>query len=94
MAKVSPSTHVFVELESDLPGGYRDIQTIHSTINEYGGEIRKECVDRGPDRLGRWRSTHLTILAWVPRDRYHAFATSLGMLQKKGKLTLTATTYL
>ena len=94
MAKVSPSTHVLVELVSELPGGFRDLQKIYSTVTEHGGEIWEEYNHRDPDAQGRWRNTSMRALVWVPRGSYRAFATSLGMLQKKGKLALTATTYL
>ena len=94
MARVGPSSHVLVELISDLPGGYRDVQSIISILATYDAEVWEELIRRVEGNRGRWKYCYLRIVAWVPKDSYHPFATSVGAMRKNGNLQLKPTTYL
>ena len=94
MAKAGPSTHILIELISELPGGFRDLQTINSVLSRYDAEIWEELTRRAPDNSGRWKYTYMRIVAWVPKENYHPLATSFGTMQKRGRLKINPSTYL
>jgi len=80
VGRVQAGGYVLLELKSDLPKGFIDIQQILSRIKDYDTELWEEHYYREPDQRGRWRYTRLELKIWVNKEDYQPLANRLGKL--------------
>jgi len=80
LAKVHTDSWVLLELKTELPNGFNDIQQILSRIKDYDPEIWEEHYYREPNRRGQWSYTRFEVKLWVDRKKYQPLANRLGKL--------------
>jgi len=69
-----------LELKSNLPNGFTDVQRILSRVKDYQIEIWEEHYYREPDKRGRWGYARLEVKIWVIKEDYQSLANCLGKL--------------